>query len=127
MPQATDVRIDAKALEEFVSLKWDADIVPRLVEYIRIPNKSPLFDPDWAAHGYMDQAVDQIAAWCRGREIPGLKVEVVRLEGRTPVIFMEVPGTGEDTVLLYGHLDKQPEFNGWRRDLGPWLMVVMSP
>jgi acetylornithine deacetylase/succinyl-diaminopimelate desuccinylase-like protein len=41
------------------------------------------------------------------------------------VIFFEIPATAAavrstDTVLLYGHLDKQPEFNGWRNDLGPW-------
>jgi acetylornithine deacetylase/succinyl-diaminopimelate desuccinylase-like protein len=55
--------------------------------------------------------------------VPGLKLEVVRLEGRTPVIFFEVPATkagSTHTVLMYGHLDKQPEFNGWRSDLGPW-------
>jgi acetylornithine deacetylase/succinyl-diaminopimelate desuccinylase-like protein len=61
--------------------------------------------------------------WVESRKVPGLRLEVIRLEGRTPVIFFEVPATkpdAGDTVLLYGHLDKQPEFNGWRRDLGPW-------
>ena len=54
------------------------------------------------------------------------KLEVIRLEGRTPLIFFEVPATRSDasgsaeTVMFYGHLDKQPEFNGWRHDLGPW-------
>ncbi len=119
----TRAGLDHEALAAFVGETWEAEIVPQLTEYIRIPNKSPLFDPDWAQHGYMDEAVALIEAWCRERRIEGLTVEVVRLEGRTPLIYMEVPGEGDDTVLLYGHLDKQPEMSGWREDLGPWKPV----
>lgn len=102
---------------------WEDQIVPQLVDYIRIPNKSPLFDPEWEEHGYMDQAVDLIAGWCKEQAIEGLSVEVVRLPGRTPVILMEIPGDNDDCVLLYGHLDKQPEMVGWHEDLGPWKPV----
>lgn len=108
----------------FVESRWDDDIVPQLVDYIRIPNKSPAFDPDWAEHGYMEQAVELIEGWCRREPIEGLTVEVVRLEGRTPLIYMEVPGQSDHTVLLYGHLDKQPEMTGWREGLGPWVPVI---
>ena len=114
--------MDPKHTQSFVGKAWDESIVPALMEYIRIPNKSPAFAPEWQAN--MDKAVRLIESWCRAREIPGLKVEVVRLEGRTPVIFMEVPGTTRDTVLLYGHLDKQPEFSGWEPGLGPWEPVM---
>ena len=34
---------------------WDNEIVPTLVEYIKIPNKSPSFDPDWEKNGYMNK------------------------------------------------------------------------
>jgi len=102
---------------------WEDQIVPQLVDYIRIPNKSPLFDPEWEAHGYMEDAVKLIAGWCQEQDIEGLTVEVVRLPGRTPVILMEVPGDNDDCVLLYGHLDKQPEMEGWHADLGPWKPV----
>jgi acetylornithine deacetylase/succinyl-diaminopimelate desuccinylase-like protein len=112
--------LDAEAVAAFVDETWEQEIVPQLTEYIAIPNKSPLFDADWAEHGYMEQAVQLIEAWCSARGIEGLSVEVVRLEGRTPLIFMEIPGASDDTVLLYGHLDKQPEMEGWREDLGPW-------
>ncbi len=112
--------LDQNELCAFVDGLYESSIVPELVEYIKIPNKSPAYDPEWQAHGHMDRAVERIAGWCRGREIPGLKLEVVRLAGRTPVIAMEVPGNGRDTVLLYGHLDKQPEMTGWREGLGPW-------
>lgn len=119
---------DPAKVDRFVSDKWDQDIVPQLVEYIRIPNKSPMFDTDWVQHGYMDAAVALMETWAKAQPIPGLVVEVVRLEGRTPLIFLEVPATGpetgDDCVLLYGHLDKQPEMTGWDEGLGPWEPVL---
>ena len=118
--------MDQTRLKHFVARRWDEEIVPTLVEYIRIPNKSPAFDPDWAAHGHMDKAVALYEAWAKKRlaELPGATLEVVRLEGRTPLIFIEVPGSGDDTVLLYGHLDKQPEMAGWAEGTGPWTPVL---
>jgi acetylornithine deacetylase/succinyl-diaminopimelate desuccinylase-like protein len=116
--------MDAKKTSAFVEQAWDRSIVPTLVEYIRIPNKSPMFDPRWAEHGHMDRAVELLAGWSRQRGIEGLELEVVRLPGRTPLIYMDVPGDGDDTVLLYGHLDKQPEMTGWSPGLGPWEPVL---
>jgi acetylornithine deacetylase/succinyl-diaminopimelate desuccinylase-like protein len=97
--------------------------VPALERYIAIPNRSPLFDPGWEAAGHMERAVELIAGWCRSREVPGLAVEVLRLPGRTPLIVLEARGDVDDTVLLYGHLDKQPEMEGWAEGLGPWTPV----
>ena len=119
---ATD--LDARSLEEFVSLKWDDDIVPRLVEYIRIPCKSPHFDPDWAKNGHIDAAVALAEEWSKAQKIPGMKIEVMRLEGRTPVIFFELAGEASGTILMYGHLDKQPEMTGWKDGYGPWTPVM---
>jgi len=123
-----DRTFDAPAIERYVEGKWDDDIVPRLVEYIRIPNKSPMFDADWVKNGYMDDAVKLMEAWAKAQAIPGMQVDVVRLAGRTPLIFLEIPaangGSDEDCVLLYGHLDKQPEMTGWDADLGPWKPVI---
>ena len=116
--------MDTTKTDRLVSEAWDSDIVPQLVEYIRIPNKSPMFDADWQKHGYMDAAVELMANWAKKQDIAGMKVEVVRLEGRTPLIFIEIPGSGDDCVLLYGHLDKQPEMTGWADDLGPWKPVL---
>ncbi len=99
-------------------------IVPRLCDYIRIPNKSPLFDAEWQAHGHMDRAAEMMAAWCREQPVAGLQVEIVREKGRTPVLLCEVAGRGNDTVLLYGHMDKQPEFTGWAKGLSPWEPVL---
>ena len=108
---------------DFVQQAWDRDIVPALTEYIRIPAKSPMYDAQWAEHGHLDRAVTLITDWARARKIEGLTLEVVRLPGRTPVILMETPGAGGDTVLLYGHCDKQPEMVGWAADGGPWTPV----
>ena len=120
--------MDASKIERFVAGKWDDEIVPQLVEYIRIPNKSPMFDADWVKNGYMEDAVKLMETWARAQPIPGMALEVVRLEGRTPLIFIDIPAsgpeTGEDCVLLYGHLDKQPEMTGWDDDLGPWKPVL---
>jgi len=106
-----------------VTHQWDDDIVRQLTDYIAIPAKSPGFDRDWAQHGYIDTVLRNAAAWVEAQKVEGLTLEIVRLPGRTPVLFFEVPATkagSTQTVLMYGHMDKQPEFNGWRNDLGPW-------
>jgi len=120
--------MDSRKIEQFVSAKWDDEIVPQLVEYIRIPNKSPMFDADWVKNGYMDAAVALMEKWARAQTVAGMQLEVVRLEGRTPLIFIDIPaangGSNDDCVILYGHLDKQPEMTGWDDDLGPWKPVI---
>jgi len=115
--------LDIPRTTKLVDQCWSDEIVPTLVEYIKIPNKSPAFDPDWAAHGYMDEAVALFERWAQAKlsSLPSATLEVVRLPGRTPVILIEIPGQGTDTVLLYGHLDKQPEMVGWAQGYGPWI------
>lgn len=135
--------LDTHELSRFVEQLWQQQVIPRLVEYVALPAKSPLFDPQWAQHGYIDQAVDLAVAWAEQQNIAGLRLEVVRLTGRTPTLFIEVPAFGlesvrlpllprdqlplhPNTVLLYGHLDKQPEMTGWRDGLGPWQPVIVD-
>ena len=119
--------LDDSTVTNYCNEAWEG-IVPVLQEYIAIPNVSPDFDPRWRENGHMAKAVDLIAGWCRERPIPGLTLEVLELEGCTPMIMMEIPASGDgsddDTVLLYGHLDKQPEMEGWREGLGPWEPVL---
>lgn len=117
------LKLQAGPLDQFVETAWTERIVPRLVDYIAVPAKSPMFDAEWQAHGLIERVLTDAAAWVEARHVPGLKLEVLRLPGRTPVLFFELPATraaSSQTVLMYGHLDKQPEFSGWWSDLGPW-------
>ena len=121
--------LNTTSAQQMIDELWNDSIVPELVEYVKIPAKSPHFDEDWDKNGYIDDAVKHIARWCEDQDIDGMTLEVVRLEGRTPLIFMEIPGAdgndpSQDTILLYGHLDKQPEMTGWADDLGPWKPVI---
>jgi acetylornithine deacetylase/succinyl-diaminopimelate desuccinylase-like protein len=115
--------MDTSAIRTHVDHLWDESIIAELTEYIRIPNKSVAFDRDWKAHGHMDRVVARFEDWARRQPIRAMKVEVVRLDGRTPLLFMEIPGDSNDCILLYGHMDKQPEMSGWRAGLDPWTPV----
>lgn len=110
-------------LSELVEEQWEQSIIPSLSEYIRIPALSPAFDPDWESNGHIEDAIQHIAEWCSSQPIEGLSMEIHRLPGLTPLIYMEVPGEIDETVLLYQHADKQPEFVGWHEGLGPWQPV----
>jgi acetylornithine deacetylase/succinyl-diaminopimelate desuccinylase-like protein len=116
--------MDLKRLGNFVGNTWDGSILERLKAYVRIPNKSPDFDPDWEKHGHMEAAVQLMAEWCRLQPLPGARVEIRRLPGRTPLLLVDIPGELPGCALLYGHLDKQPEFTGWLPGLGPWEPVI---
>jgi len=116
--------LSSQTFTQFIDDQWDHSALPELVEYIRIPNKSPMFDSEWQSNGHMDTVVQQFEKWCLAQEIPGMQVEVVQLPDRTPLLYLEIPGETQDTVLLYGHLDKQPEMTGWREGFGPWIPVI---
>lgn len=103
---------------------WESSIIPTLKEYIHIPNKSPAFDPRWEANGFMQRAVDLVTAWCQQQKLQRMQIETIQLPGRTPLIYIEVPGDSSKTALLYGHLDKQPEMTGWDEGLAPWKPVL---
>ena len=115
-------------IQAFVTQRWDGDVLARLVDYVRIPAKSPAFDASWAAHGHLETVVRAARDWCAEQGVNDLKLEIVAIEGRTPCLLFDVPATqglGQDrTVLFYGHLDKQPEMVGWREGLGPWTPVI---
>ncbi|HEX4510586.1 MAG TPA: M20/M25/M40 family metallo-hydrolase, partial [Burkholderiaceae bacterium] len=130
-PERLVAEPDPKALAAFSATAWSQRILPQLKDYVAVPAKSPMFDPEWERHGLIDRVVRDAAQWVEQRHVPGLTLELIRLDGRTPLIFFEIestrpaPATGTaPTVVLYGHLDKQPEFTGWRNDLGPWTPKV---
>ncbi|WP_028389077.1 M20 family metallopeptidase [Legionella fairfieldensis] len=116
--------LNIQRLSDYINREWQENILPSLCDYIRIPNKSPDFDKNWQVNGYMEQAVTHVAGWCQAHAPAGMTLEIIRLSGKTPLLFMEVPGETAQTVLLYGHLDKQPEMTGWHEGLGPWKPVI---
>ena len=116
--------MNLEQLRATVNKVWDESILERLIAYVRIPNKSPMFDPDWESHGHMEAAIQLMADWCRAQPVRGMKVDIRRLPGKTPLLLVDIPGELPGSVLLYGHLDKQPEFTGWLPGLGPWEPVV---
>jgi acetylornithine deacetylase/succinyl-diaminopimelate desuccinylase-like protein len=116
--------MDLEQLSIAVGKTWDDSIVERLTAYVRIPNKSPTFDPLWEANGHMEEAVQLMAEWCRAQPVPGARTDIRRLPGKTPLLLVDVPGELPGCALLYGHLDKQPEFTGWLPGLGPWEPVI---
>ena len=111
---------EAQKIYDFCDEMWERQIIPELTEYIKIPAKSPAFDAEWEHHGYMKAALDLIENWVRRQPVTGMQVERIQLPGRTPLLFIEIPGKGDEVVLMYGHMDKQPEMVGWNVDLGAW-------
>ena len=116
--------MDTAAATRLIDERWRDSAQPCLEAYVRIPNKSPLFDAQWQANGHMQRAARLLLEWCKARPLTGLSVELLELPGRTPVILAEITGSAPGTVLLYGHFDKQPEFTGWHAGLDPWTPVV---
>jgi acetylornithine deacetylase/succinyl-diaminopimelate desuccinylase-like protein len=120
--------VDTATMQKNVRQTWDSEILPSLTDFVAIPALSPAFDADWATSGHLDAAAEHLRAWLAGRAIPGATVEIIRLAGLTPVVLMDVPATDgvpadAGTVVLYGHLDKQPPFGAWSDGLGPWTPV----
>lgn len=115
--------INSDEIQQFTETFWEQEIIESLSDYIRIPNKSPMFDPEWKQHGYMDQAIAHVTNWVESQQVPGLTLALHEIPGRTPTLLLEYPGQIEETVLIYGHIDKQPEFSGWFEDLEPWVPV----
>lgn len=118
--------INTSDLSSYVDSQWDNNIIPTLMDFIKIPNKSPLYDSNWQQHGYIDKAASLINDWCKKHAPETSMIEILRDSNRTPVIYIEIPGQSDETVLLYGHFDKQPEMKGWASDLGPWKPVLKA-
>ena len=111
-----------------VGARWASQVLPSLAAFVEIPALSPAFDSSWQARGKLAAAVGHVKAWIDARGLPGARSEVIELAGRSPLLLADVPATtgaeGQGTVLLYGHLDKQPPVGGWADGLGPWTPVI---
>jgi acetylornithine deacetylase/succinyl-diaminopimelate desuccinylase-like protein len=115
--------MDLETAHAFADAFWEEKILPALSEYIRVPVLSRAFDPDWETNGHTDQALALVRDWLEENRPRGAKVHAGKIPGRTPVLLVEIPGDSDETVLMYGHLDKQPEMSGWRPGLSSWSPV----
>lgn len=123
------MQLQKEELVKLVDNEWESSIIPELTEYIKIPNISPAFDKDWQKNGHIEKVVNMAADWCLKQDIKGMKLSIERIPDRTPLIFIEIEATDNNssrTALLYGHLDKQPEMTGWDDDKGPWKPVLIG-
>ena len=115
-------------VKEHVEQQWDSTIVTTLSDYIRIPNQSPDFDPEWASNGLMMKAFKVLMAWLEKQPLKDAKWELVDEEKRTPFLIVEVqPSPGDTTgktALMYGHMDKQPPLLPWAEGLHPYEPVL---
>jgi acetylornithine deacetylase/succinyl-diaminopimelate desuccinylase-like protein len=104
---------------------FERDALPTLTEFGAIPSLSPMFDEHWEQTGYLEDAVTLLANWAHSRALGHADVAVHRLEGRTPMLVVTVDSTAGDqgTVVLYGHLDKQPPLGDWSDGLEPFVPV----
>eukprot|EP01132_Coremiostelium_polycephalum_P002083 gene2083-2570_t len=124
-------RLDTQKTVDFSKSFWDAEIVPTLSKYIEIPNQSPLYDPEWATNGLAEKAMDLIYQWVQKQSVQGMTCEIKKIEGKSPILLIVVNGnkntTEEKTVLLYGHMDKQPPLTDqWDADLHPYKPVIKN-
>ena len=111
-------------LQTTIHTFWEDHIIPALFEYIKIPNKSPSFDPEWKANGHMDRVLNLATEWTKAHLPDGAELTVKESDGRTPLILIDIPGDRKGNILMYGHLDKQPEMDGWDDGLDPWSPVM---
>ena len=114
----------SQEIYSYIDKFWDNEVIPQLIDYIKIPNKSPAFDPDWEKNGHMEKVLDQAVKWSKKHAPNNSTFRIEKPKGRTPLILIDIPGEKEGNVLMYGHLDKQPEMVGWNEGLGPWEPVI---
>jgi len=120
--------VDSNKTYQFINNLWDTSVIGTLSEYVKIPNQSPAFDPNWKQGQAAFKAVEVITNWIKAQNVPGLKLEIHQDGERSHLIFMEVEATipnNTKTVMLYGHFDKQPPMtNDWEPGLGPYTPVI---
>lgn len=57
-----------------------------------------------------------------------MKGEIIKEKDLTPIVFIEIeatPGINRN-ILMYGHFDKQPPFEGWNEGLAPTKPVLIG-
>ncbi len=119
--------MEINSLRAFIEKTWERSVMPSLIEYVTIPAVSPAFHPEWENSAYLLQTLELAKKFCDTMKLDNAATRIITRKGRTPILLMEINPTPADnprTVLLYGHLDKQPPATGWDSNKGPWTPVV---
>jgi acetylornithine deacetylase/succinyl-diaminopimelate desuccinylase-like protein len=120
--------MDQSRVHNSVAQGWSESALTSLVGLVEIPALSPGFDASWAESGHLHAAVEHVRQWIAARAVPGAQFEVLELPERSPLLVIDVPATSDaaarGTVVLYGHLDKQPSVGEWSEGLDPWQPVI---
>ncbi len=123
---STKKTVDPTRAAQFADRLWETDFIKQIWRYIEIPNctpEAPAFHDQEATH----LATSHLAMWAQAQAqfLPGLTVAIRQNAGDEPIIVVDVPGTKPGTVLMYGHLDKQPPMtDGWHEGLSPYQPVI---
>ena len=121
--------MDTELLKKYVDKQFTLNILPNLMNFIRIPNLSPLFDPNWKTNGYLFKAANLIVSYAKSLNIKNAEINLLQDSGHTPMVFIEIPASRKNdnrTVIFYGHYDKQPYGTGWDKDKSPTNPVIVD-
>ena len=119
--------MDKREIEPFITQTFEKDVVPALMNFIRIPNGSPSYDKDWQTNGFQEQAALYIKEWVESQNLQNTYVHILQEKNRTPFIYIEIEASKKDdsrSILMYGHFDKQPPLEGWSEGLSPRSPVI---
>ena len=121
--------MDKKSFEKYIEKMFTYNMIPNLMNFIRIPNLSPAYDYEWNTNGLLLKAANLIIAYAKSLEIKNAQINLIQDKGYSPLIFIEIPASRPNdnrTVLLYAHFDKQPHGTGWDDDKGPTKPVIQN-
>lgn len=121
--------MDTSKLKDFIYSEFDKNAIPHIEDYIRIPNLSRSYDPEWATNGLLEKAAHFLETWVKAQNLNNLEINYVQEKGRTPCLYIEIQATQknekkEKNILMYGHFDKQPHMTGWNEGLHPTKPVI---
>ena len=110
-------------IETYIQAHFFAEYLEGLKEFVRIPSLSPIFDPNWQENKALMRQMAHLVSFAHTQNIEGLTVTPLKDEGRSPFLICDIASNGgkagivpDYTVLLYGHMDKQPFGEGWETD-----------
>ena len=121
--------MDIKSLKKYVDKQFILNTLPNLMNFIRIPNLSPLYDDDWNTNGLLLKAANLIISFAKSLELKNAEINLLQDKGYTPLIFIDIPASRINdtrTILFYAHYDKQPHGEGWDEDKSPINPVIID-